>query len=135
MADLVVVDGIGYKRRNPWGVFLLSFVTLGVYFFVWWYKINNELRHYGIPNEPARAVLAVTLGALIIVPPFVSIYNTADRISQAQKKSGAEERLIPVLGLLLFLVIEGFTVVYYQSQINKVWDQLAVQEGATVHPA
>jgi drug/metabolite transporter (DMT)-like permease len=134
MADLVVVDGVGYKRRNPWGVFLLSFITLGVYFFVWWYKINNELRHYGIPNEPARAVLAVTVGALIIVPPLVSFYNTADRIRQAQVKGNAEERIIPVLGLLLFLIIGGFTTVYYQSQINKVWDQLAVQEGASVQP-
>jgi hypothetical protein len=135
MADLVIVNGIGYKRRNPWGVFLLSLITLGVYFFVWWYKINNELRNYGIDNNPARAVLAVTLGALLIVPPFVSVYNTADRIQKAQIKSGAEERIIPVLALLLVIVVEGFAIPYYQSQINKVWDALATQEGASVQAA
>ena len=39
MADLVTVEGIGYKRRNPWGVFGLSLVTIGIYYVVWWYKI------------------------------------------------------------------------------------------------
>ena len=34
MADLVTVEGIGYKRRNPWGVFGLSLVTIGVYYVV-----------------------------------------------------------------------------------------------------
>lgn len=84
MADLVVRDGIGYKRRNPWGVFLLSLVTLGIYWVVWWYKINNELQNYGVDNDPGVATLAIPLGGFIIVPPFVSSYRTADRIRTAQ---------------------------------------------------
>ena len=132
MADLVVVNNVGYKRRNPWGVFLLALVTLGIYYLVWWYKINNKLRNYGIDNSPAKAVLAITLGAFIIVPPFVSFYNTADRIQQAQIKSGAQERITPVLALLLMIVVGAFAVPYYQSQINKVWDALATTEGAAI---
>ncbi len=134
MADLVTVEGIGYKRRNPWGVFGLSLITIGIYYAVWWYKINNEMRNYGIANEPAKATLAVTLGALLIVPPFVSVYNTADRIKQAQDKSAAKERIQPVLALLLFVVVGLFAPVYYQSQLNKVWDAL-VDHGAPVTPA
>ncbi|MGH2786676.1 MAG: DUF4234 domain-containing protein [Actinomycetota bacterium] len=134
MADLVVKDGVGYKRRNPWGVFGLSLITIGVYFFVWWYKINNELRNYGIDNSPAKATLAVTLGAFIIVPPFVSYYNTADRILKAQLKSDASERIIPVLALLLLIVVSLFAAPYYQSQLNKVWDAEAAK-GAEVRAA
>jgi uncharacterized protein YacL len=134
MADLVVQNGIGYKRRNPWGVFLLSLVTIGIYYVVWWYKINNELKNYGIENDPLVATLAITIGGFIIVPPFVSIYKTADRIRQGQEKAGATERMVPILGLILFLVISSFTVVYYQSQINKIWDALA-EQGAEVQPA
>ena len=61
MADLVVRDGIGYKRRNPWGVWGLVFVTLGIYGAVWYYKVNNELKNYGIDVNPTTALLAVLL--------------------------------------------------------------------------
>lgn len=134
MADLVVRDSIGYKRRNPWGVFLLSIVTLGVYHIVWWYKTNNEMKNYGVANDPLLATLAITLGAFVIVPAFVSVYRTADRIKMAQEQAGATERMVPVLGLLLFLVVSGFAAVYYQSQLNKAWDALALA-GAEVRPA
>ena len=137
MADLVVTpDGIGYKRRNPWGVALLSLVTLGVYHLVWYYKVNNELRNHGQQNDPVLALLAITLGGIIIVPALVSLYRTADRIKQAQEAAGATERIIPWLALLLNFVTVGASVgpVYYQSQINKVWDALASQ-GAEVRPA
>lgn len=125
MADLVVQDGIGYKRRNPWGVFLLSLVTLGVFWVVWWYKINNELRNYGVDNDPGVATLAITLGGLILVPPFVSAYRTADRIRTAQERSGAPERIVPVLALVLVIFVEFFALPYYQFQLNKAWDALA----------
>ena len=135
MADLVVTpDGIGYKRRNPWGVFLLTMVTIGIYGIVWYYKVNNELRNYGVQNDPAVATLAITLGGILIVPPFVSYYKTAARIQTAQERAGASERMIPVLGLVLTLVIGTFALVYYQSQINKAWDALAAA-GADVRPA
>src|SRR5919108_5153879 len=135
MADLVVLpDGVGFKRRNPWGVFLLTFVTLGVYYYVWYYKINNELRNHGQQNDPTVALLAILLGGFLIVPPFVSYYRTAQRIRDAQETAGATERMVPVLGLVLFVVINAFAVVYYQSQINKVWDALA-RAGAQVRPA
>lgn len=136
MADLVVSNGIGYKRRDPWGVWLLGLVTLGIYTFVWYYKINNELNNYGEANNPTVALLAVLLGWIIIVPPFVSLYRTADRIKRAQERSGASERLVPILSLLLWFVHFGgpFAIPYNQSQLNKVWDALAAS-GAEVQPA
>jgi hypothetical protein len=137
MADLVVTpDGIGYKRRNPWGVWLLSLITLGIYHAVWYYKINNELRNNGQVNDPTVALLAVTLGWLVIVPPFVSLYRTADRIKRAQEVTEAAERIIPWLALLLNFVelIASVGPVYYQSQLNKAWDALAAA-GAEVRPA
>jgi hypothetical protein len=35
MAEMVTIDGQQFKKRNPLGVLGLSFLTLGVYFFVW----------------------------------------------------------------------------------------------------
>jgi drug/metabolite transporter (DMT)-like permease len=134
MADLVVQNGIGYKRRNPWGVLGLSIITFGVYYVVWWYKINNEMNNLGVQCNPTSSVLAITIGAFVVVPPFISIYATADRIKQAQERTNASERMVPVLGLLLFIVVSTFAAVYYQSQLNKAWDALAAA-GAEVHPA
>ena len=52
----------------------LSLITLGIYFFFWWYFINREMRDLGqargvdLGQNPANSVLAITIGALIIVP-------------------------------------------------------------------
>src|SRR5260370_41727584 len=75
------------KTRNIFLVWLVwPLITLGIYHLVWWYKINREARdlNAGIDVSPGLAVVAVTLGALIIGPPFVSIYRTGERIGMMQ---------------------------------------------------
>jgi len=111
------------KTRDPWGVWLLLLVTLGIYGLVWYYKVNRETKDYEprVFVNPGMAVVAITLGAFIIVPPFVSIYNTGRRIALAQEGAGAQVTCVPVIGLLLSFLWSTHTV-YYQSQINKVWD-------------
>ena len=72
------------KRRHPVAVWLLPLITFGIYSFVWWYKINAEMGRLD-PRRPVSAgtsLLAVTLGAFILVPPYVSIYNTGQRIAE-----------------------------------------------------
>jgi drug/metabolite transporter (DMT)-like permease len=122
------------KTRNPWGVWLIALVTLGVYFFVWYYKVNRELRDYDpdIEVEPGIALLAVLLGWIVIfVFAWVSVYRTGDRIQQAETTSGANERCNGWLGILLYM-LGGFNMVYYQSQLNKVWDRHGNPEEGTV---
>lgn len=122
------------KTRNPWGVWLIALVTLGVYFFVWYYKVNRELRDYDpdIEVEPGIALLAVLLGWIVIfIFSWVSVYRTGDRIQQAQTTSGANERCNGWLGILLY-ILGGFNMVYYQSQLNKVWDRYGNPEEGTV---
>jgi hypothetical protein len=112
------------KTRNPWGVWLLSLVTLGIYGIVWYYKVNRETKDYDarVVVNPGMAVVAIVFGWIIIIPPFVSIYNTGRRIAQAQEAAGAPVTCVPIIGLLLTFLWSTQTV-YYQSQINKVWDR------------
>ena len=63
------------KVRSPWAAALLPIVTLGIYYFVWYYKINREMKDLGqargsneLGDSPGTSMLAVTLGILIIVP-------------------------------------------------------------------
>jgi hypothetical protein len=124
MAEQVRVGTTTVKIRNPFLVFLWSLLTLGIYYCVWYYRINRELRDAaGIDVSPIVALLAVTIGWLIIVPPFVSWYRTFDRIAAAQRSAGLPEAS-SVLGFILFLIAVVFLpveVLYAQDELNKVW--------------
>lgn len=123
------------KIRNIWLVWLVwPLVTLGIYHFVWWYKINREARELdpAIEVEPAISVVAITLGALVIIPPFVSIFNTGERISRMQQAAGMPVTCNAILGLIASFFF-GLHTLYYQSELNKIWTKLgSAPEGGTV---
>lgn len=127
------VTGLAGKRRNPVAVWLLAPITLGIYGLVWYYKINREARDMGVESNPGTSLLAITLGAFIIVPPFVSIFKTGERIAASQRAAGIAPTCNPVVGLLLWLFVFGTGTLYYQSEMNKIWDHYGVpQEGSAV---
>ena len=116
------------KVRNPWGVVGLTLITLGIYWFVWYYKVNREMRDLGrakgtdeLGDSPGTSLLAVTLGALIIVPALISIYRTFQRTQGAARLTGVEP-LNGWIALLLYLVIGIAFPAYLQSGLNKVWE-------------
>lgn len=126
MATTVVVGNQSFKRRNPLAVWLgLPLITLGVYYFVWWYKINNEARRFlDDPTiNPGLSVVAVTLGALVIVPPLVSAYGTTARIARMQERAGIPPgaRANPWIAVLLHFVV-GAHALYMQMELNRIWD-------------
>jgi uncharacterized protein DUF4234 len=125
MAEELQVGGTHVKIRSPFGVFVLAIVTLGIYYLVWYYKVNRELRDAaGIDVDPFVALLAITIGWLIIVPPFVSWYRTFERIQQAQRQAGLTSEVNPILGFILYLVALYFLPVellYAQDELNKLW--------------
>lgn len=115
------------KTRNPWGVWLLSLVTLGIYALYWYYMINLELREYDdqIEVQPGISLLA----CFFVITTLVSFVRTGGRILVAQRSANSTFRCSGVVGLALLII--GFVVVYYQSQINKVWDQYGNPEPGT----
>jgi Domain of unknown function (DUF4234) len=117
------------KIRSPWAAALLPIVTLGIYYFVWYYKINREMADLGrahgktdeLGDSPGKSLLAVTLGALIIVPAIVSVIHTAQRIQRAQRLTGVDPQLNGWLGLVLYILITPAFWGYEQSELNKAW--------------
>ena len=86
MAEMVTVDGQQYKKRNPLGVLGLTLLTLGVYFLYWYYQINGELKR-ALKDDtisPTRSLMAMIFGWLIIVPPFIAMYNTAKHVQELE---------------------------------------------------
>ncbi len=138
MATTVVVYNQSFKRRHPLAVWLgLPLITLGIYYFVWWYKINDEARRFLNDQsiKPARSVLAVTLGALVIVPPFISAYRTTERIARMQERAGlpAGTRANPWISVLLHFLFSAH-ILYLQMELNRIWDLFTGTGTPTVQP-
>jgi uncharacterized protein DUF4234 len=133
VAELVTIDGQQYKKRDPLGVLGLSFITLGIYWFYWYYTINDEIRRFEKDDtvRPGMALLAITLGWLIIVPPFISVYNTSKHVVRMQERLGIPQQLSPALNVILLLVIGIAIPAYTQEHLNRVWD---TARGLTVPP-
>ena len=124
MAELVTIEGQAYKKRDPLGVLGLSFITFGIYWWYWYWAINDELRRYERDEtiRPGIALLAVTLGWFLIVPPFISMYNTSLHVVKDQQRLGIAQQLSPAINVILLLFIGIATGIYTQEHLNRVWD-------------
>jgi hypothetical protein len=129
------MTGRAGKTRNIVLVWLVwPLITLGIYHLVWWYKVNREARDFDerIQVNPVLSLLAVSIGWIIIVPPFVSIYRTGDRIAQMQEAAGMQRSCNGVIGIIGALVL-SLQALYYQSELNKIWAHLGnPEEGSPV---
>jgi hypothetical protein len=117
------------KIRSPWAPALLPYVTFLIYLFVWYYRINREMADLGrahgksdeLGDSPGKSLLAVTLGAFIIVPAVISTIHTAQRIQAAQRLTGVQPQLNGWLALIMALLLTPAFHAYEQSELNKVW--------------
>lgn len=129
------MTGRAGKTRNVILVWLVwPILTLGIYFFVWWYKINREARDFDerIVVSPGLSMLAMLIGWIIIVPPFVTAYTTGERIGQMQEAAGMERTCLGWLGLLLSFFF-NLEALYYQMELNKIWARFGYpEEGAAL---
>ena len=142
MAEEVALAGTEAraKLRNPWGVLALSLITFGIYYIFWWYFINREMRDLGrargtdLGQKPGNSVLAITLGALIIVPAIVSMWTTSDRIQRTQEVAGVDRPGSGPIFFILLLLISPVGIWYAQNELNKGWSAQA-SAGAASLPA
>ena len=133
MAEEVALAGTEAraKLRNPLGVVGLSLITLGIYYIFWWYFINREMRDLGrargtdLGQSPGNSVLAITLGAFIVVPAIVSMWRTTDRIQRTQQVAGVDNTAQGPLIFVLLLLIGPVGLWYAQSELNKAWSAQA----------
>ena len=125
MAETVTIQGQSYLRRNPLGVLGLTFITFGIYALYWYYKINDELRRFERDEtiSPTRSLMAVLFGWIIIVPPFIALYNTAKHVQAAEQRLGIQPQLEPALVIVIMLIISIANGVYIQEHQNRIWDR------------
>lgn len=136
MAEIVNANGASVKVRNPLAPTLLPIITLGIYSWVWYYRVNKELKEYGetigdaelASSNPVNSVLAITLGSIIIVPALISFVGFVGRMQRAERHAGNEPIQWGLLGLLIvaafFTGIAAFAIPYIEQQhLNGVWNR------------
>jgi drug/metabolite transporter (DMT)-like permease len=128
MAEEIQLSGTNEvgKIRNPLGVVGLALITLGIYAIFWYYFTQKELAEMGrarnteeLGTSPGTSVLAITLGALIIVPPFVSTFKSTKRLNAAEGATGLQGMEGPLLWLI-WIFLSPIALYIYQSNLNKV---------------
>jgi uncharacterized membrane protein HdeD (DUF308 family) len=127
MATTHTIASTQVKSRHPLGPLGLSIITLGIYGLVWYYKINKEVRGVTGAGSPGTSLLAITLGAFLIVPPIVSWFNTAERIRQTQDRANVSSPISAVLAVVLLFIpfVNMFATAYLQSGLNRAWERMA----------
>ena len=127
MAETVSIEGQPYLKRNPLGVLGLTVITFGIYFFYWYYKVNEELMRFEHDSSisPTRSLMAMVFGWIIIVPPFIAMYNTALHVQGVERRMTIQPQLEPALALVIMLLVSVGTGVYIQEHLNRIWDASA----------
>ncbi len=135
-SEAVVAGGLAMKRRNPWAVWLgLPIITLGIYFYVWYYQIHKEMakfdRRRSVPV--AGPVLVVLLLGWTVIAPLISFHNAGARVRDAQRSAGLQPTCSPTLSWVLAFAL-GLNSFYLQVELNKVVDRYAGAPAGTQIP-
>lgn len=119
-----VASGLAMKRRHPAAVWLgLPLITLGIYTYVWYYKINKEMAEFDRRRaiSPSGPLLVIIFLSWTVIAPIISFNNTGKRIQNAQRAAGLVPSCSPTLCWLLWFVF-GLNTLYMQIQLNKIVD-------------
>ena len=127
MAEEIAIRGSNYpaKERNPLAPLGLSIITLGIYGIFWYYYINKELAELGkargtteLGENPMTSLLAIIPGFILIIPPYVSFWNTWKRQQKARQMFGVQEGIDNVPGFLLTVFIAPVGYYFLQTGQN-----------------
>ena len=130
MAQSVQIPGTQSTAKicNLIGVGALTFFFSFIYLWIFWYRVNRELADFGrakgtdeLGTSPGKSLLAVTLGAIIIVPAIMSYFSTHKRIVAAQKLTG-QTPLNGWISVLAYFVFPPAWLAYMQSGLNGIWE-------------
>src|SRR5262249_20532523 len=120
------------KQRNIFLWYVISILTIGIGFVVWYYHLNADAKKLARHNawSPGLSVVAVTLGAFLIIPPLVSHWGTWSRVREATDVNGLPAGLQFCLCFIPLVNIAYYG--YLQSKLNQaVGVELAAGTAAT----
>jgi hypothetical protein len=140
------------KVMPPKRVAAFNAFSLGLYSLRWYYRANRELRDYGTARQdqalarirPGLALLAVTLGCWLLLPPLVSLIRFGGRLRRCERLAGSQDHgtraitamlicavaasVVPVSGaaatlaeVLAVLALQSTALAMAQARLNRAW--------------
>jgi hypothetical protein len=67
--------------------------------------------------------MAIIFGWIIIVPPFIAMYNTAKHVQAVERRLAIQPQLEPALVIVIMLFVSIGNGVYIQEHLNRIWDR------------
>lgn len=125
--------GLQMKQRNPVGVWLLNYITFGIYGLVYWYKIHAELAEFDRRRHinAAWELISIWLLGWTIVLPLMSIGGLAGKIRNAQAAAGLPQNCSGGIGILLVFLF-GTHIIYYQLKLDEIISANPVPPGQQI---
>jgi hypothetical protein len=121
MSSSIVMSSTG-QVRSPWGVWFLSALTLGIYYLVWYVRLNKQIaRVAGV--DVTVGTLGLWMSQCVPTANWVSLARTAHRLRTALERAGAEPSVSAsrtVVSSLWF----GSHIRYLQRYANVLWRTL-----------
>lgn len=122
------LDGVGRplgKVQHPFAVLLLSYLTLGFYFYYWLSRTLGECNEYlGRKDVSPRTELSL----MLIFPPYalyLAVFVLPDSVRRAQRLAGLPEtpemrQAVFFLNPILILILPVFAMIC-QETLNQIW--------------
>ncbi|MDA3870842.1 MAG: DUF4234 domain-containing protein [Candidatus Marinimicrobia bacterium] len=121
------------KNRSVFAPLLLPFITLGIYFLVWYYKIYSEAEFYC--DRKVKTTSGGAAVGFLFIPIFniiwsiMLLFKTPGLLTKMQIADGVPENkikhyghygwlcLIPIVGSIIWIIL-------IQSAFNTYWDNV-----------
>lgn len=122
------------RKQGAWGLWWLVILTAGIYYYVWYARVNQELARVLGAAVPADGQW---WSQLIPIFNLVGLARTAKRVNDAHARVGSPTRVSVVVSWLLAPYWFASQTRYLQRRMNILHDVLAAQSvsAGSVAPA
>ncbi|MEA2398277.1 MAG: hypothetical protein QOK25_1833 [Thermoleophilaceae bacterium] len=118
---LTTQPGTAMQTRDSIVEWLLS-AFVPFYSLYWFYRANKEMEAWSggrIPFNATNSILALTLGWIVIIPPFVAWASYMARIREAQRMAGLPQTA-SFGGSVLRAFLLSYNIKWHQDQFNEI---------------
>ncbi|MGU3293872.1 hypothetical protein [Williamsia sp. M5A3_1d] len=107
------------RKQGAWGLWWLTIITLSIYYFVWYERINREL---AVAVGVERTAWTRWWSQLIPVYGIVGLHRTAKRVNEAHAMVGSSTRVSPFVTWFWAAGWFASHTRYLQRRINTLAD-------------
>jgi hypothetical protein len=109
------------QKQGAWGLWWIVGLTFGIYYYVWFNRINRELCAFA-PEVNVRDASCAWWSQLIPIYNLVALARTAKRVNAAHQAIGSPVRVSSFVTWFWAPAWFSSQTRYLQRRINALWD-------------